>query len=71
MAKYNELPKVIEATQWFKNGDHPNDNCKIIKSTIEGNDDFLSEGEVVRYYRTPEIDGEVIIGFNEKRFPLQ
>ena len=23
--KYRKKPVVIEATQWFKNGDHPND----------------------------------------------
>ena len=25
MAKYRKLPVIIEATQWFKNGDHPED----------------------------------------------
>lgn len=43
--KFRKRPVVIEATQWFKNGDHPLD-CG---STIEG--------EVVRYYRRPNIDG--------------
>lgn len=56
MAQYRKKPVVIEATQWFKNGDHPED----------GNDTFLDgeykgekyEGLVVRYYRTPEIDAQ-------------
>lgn len=25
MAQYRKKPIVIEATQWFKNGDHPED----------------------------------------------
>ena len=28
--KYRKKPVVIEATQWFKNGDHPEDDCKMI-----------------------------------------
>ena len=56
MAKYRKKPVVIEATQWRKNGDHPQDNCEMITET-EG-PDFLSEGEVVRYYRTPDMDGQ-------------
>ena len=45
--QYRKKPVIIEATQWFKNGDHPEDNCTE-----------SSEGAVVRYYRTPECDGE-------------
>lgn len=44
--KYRKIPVVIEATQWFKNGDHP----------LDGSADM--EGRVVRYYSTPEIDGQ-------------
>ncbi len=45
MTKFVKKPIVIEATQWLKNGDHPEDGCK-------------GEGKVVRYYRTPECDGK-------------
>lgn len=31
MAKYRKKPVVIEATQWFKNGDHPDDNCVLVR----------------------------------------
>ena len=52
--KYRKKPVVIEAIQWFKNGDHPEDNsCPI---SPENNN--LSEGEIVRYYRTPDLDGQ-------------
>jgi hypothetical protein len=45
MALYRKKPVVVEATQWFKNGDHP----------FDGEADH--EGKVVRYYRTPKEDG--------------
>lgn len=43
MTKYIKNPVVIEATQWFTNGDHPSD----------GNKD--KEGKVVRYFRHPDV----------------
>ncbi len=55
MAKYRKKPIVIEATQWFMNGNHPQDNCKEINA---GEGPFMSEGEVVRYYRNPDDDGK-------------
>ena len=54
MAKYRKKPVVIEATRWFKNGDHPLDNPEFIGSTP---DDPL-EGKIVRFYRRPEDSGE-------------
>lgn len=44
--QYRKKPIVIEATQWFKNGDHPLDH----PHTFRKND---SEGLIVRYYRKP------------------
>lgn len=48
--KYRKKPVVIEATQWWKNGDHPEDG------------DSNLEGKVVRYFRRPELEysGNVI-----------
>lgn len=40
--KFRKKPVVIEATQWFKNGDHPLDYANGW------------EGEVVRYFRHPD-----------------
>lgn len=54
MAKYRKRPIVIEAEQWFKNGDHSGDACYPITSD-EGTC-FMSEGKIVRYYRTPDGD---------------
>lgn len=44
--KYRKKPVVIDATQWFQNGDHPLDEY------VSG-----SEGKIVRYFRHPDIDG--------------
>ena len=60
--KFRKKPVVIEATQWFKNGDHPLDY-------IESPDTHLSteerrqndwEGAVVRRYRDPFVSGEIL-----------
>lgn len=62
MSKYRSKPVVIEATQWFKNGDHPADDCHMIypdRVGDFGSDDtivtmfepYLSEGKVVKHYR--------------------
>lgn len=55
MAKYRKKPVVIEATQWFRNGDHPEDNTRTIH--VKDRPNFQSEGEVVRYYRRPDDSG--------------
>lgn len=55
--KFRKKPVVIEATQWFKNGDHPVDGVG------EPTDDHLGgtykriEGAVVRFFRHPAIPG--------------
>jgi hypothetical protein len=51
--KYVKKPIPVEAVQWFKNGDHPEDNCQVIDTG-----QILTEGEIVRYYRTPDLDGQ-------------
>jgi len=45
----------VEAHQWFKNGDHPNDQTKDMLNDYGHR--FKSEGRVVRYYRIPVMDG--------------
>lgn len=54
--KYRKKPVIIEATQWFKNGDHPEDGTE----TFEGGGfkGELLEGKVVRYYRSPDCGGQ-------------
>lgn len=52
--KYRKKPVVVEATQWFKNGDHPLDNSQ----PISPENPALCEGDLVRYYRHPDVPGE-------------
>lgn len=48
--QFRKKPIVIEATQWFKNGDHPDDGQPN------------TEGNVVRYFRHPDVDGASVHG---------
>ena len=63
--KYRKKPVVIEATQWFKNGDHPLDYVKDHAGFEKWSLRIFTgaerralgwEGSVVRYYRTPSSD---------------
>lgn len=58
--KYRKKPVVIEAHQWFKNGDHPQDNCETFFATgkIFKREPFQGEGKIVRYFRHPDVSGE-------------
>jgi len=68
MSLFRKKPVVIEATQWFKNGDHPQDYAKTHVGFEKDNlRDFTGEerkekgweGDIVRYYRTPSMDGQI------------
>lgn len=67
MSKFRKKPVVIEATQWFKNGDHPQDYAEVVHGLENGHMREFSpehcrandwEGAVVRRYRHPEVDGQ-------------
>lgn len=62
--KFRKKPVVIEATQWFKNGDHPLDYQHPITNLADGTQvtpEYRKqnnwEGDVVRYYRHPNVPG--------------
>ena len=55
MSKFRKKPVVIEAEQWFENGDHSLDKCDIFDA---GKGPFPGEGKIVRYYRNPDDDGK-------------
>lgn len=66
MSKYRKKPVVVEAHQWFKNGDHPEDYAKEVYGfengelrTFSGRErrELSWEGDVVRYYRHPGMHG--------------
>ena len=67
MAKYRKKPVVIEATQWFKNGDHPLDYSKEHEGIENGVLRQFKpeerkannwEGDIVRYFRRPDMSGK-------------
>jgi hypothetical protein len=47
--KFRKKPIVVEATQWFKNGDHPEDHCELV-SVDQGEALALTDGKVVKRY---------------------
>lgn len=61
--KFRKKPVVIEATRWFKNGDHPLD-YSAAHYGIDGSDTSAEreangwEGDIVRYYRHPDVGDE-------------
>jgi hypothetical protein len=58
MTQYVSNRVIIEATQWFKSGDHPKDDRKEFQ--VEGEKPFLGEGKIVRYFRHPEVPGKKV-----------
>lgn len=57
MGKFRKKPIEVEAHQWFKNGDHPDDDCRFTGERADGTP-LLNEGKVVRYYRDPDDNGD-------------
>lgn len=61
MALYKRRPialTTVEATQWFKNGDHPEDGDETFVDSAGVTQ--RCEGKVVRYYRRPDVSGEEV-----------
>lgn len=56
--KFRKKPVVIEATQWFKNGDHPNDDTMRPFEDTGKIPEQPREGAVVRYFRLPGVPGD-------------
>lgn len=66
MARWRKKPVEIDADQWFSNGDHPDDyKNEIVDHFSEEKRVYSSEfqidnnweGQVVRFYRHPDVDG--------------
>jgi hypothetical protein len=67
MPKFRKKPVVIEASQWFKNGDHPADYAEDQQGLEDGELRIFTgaerkaggwQGGVVRYYRHPDVPGK-------------
>lgn len=54
--KYRKKPVIIEASQWFKNGDHPFDEVMRPYEDTGIIPMMPREGKIVRYFRHPNID---------------
>lgn len=52
---YRRRSEQVEAVQWYKNGDHPEDQSVLIR--VPGTPPFFSEGKVVRRFRRPDVSG--------------
>lgn len=57
MGKFRKKPVVIEASQWFVNGDHPEDGVGLPADDGLGGSYTRIEGAVVRFFRHPEVPG--------------
>jgi hypothetical protein len=53
---FKKKPPVVEATQWFRNGDHPMDQSA--KVDTPSGPDRLTEGAVVRFFNWLHIPGD-------------
>jgi hypothetical protein len=68
---FRKKPDVSDAIPWFKNGDHPDDGTEVFpERNVPGLPSTFSpsysgdyagqrlEGNVVHYFRRPDVDGE-------------
>jgi hypothetical protein len=56
--RFKKKPIIIEATQWFQNGDHPHDDVWRPYEDSGMLPVTPREGIIVRYFRKPNISGE-------------
>lgn len=55
MPQFRRKPALTEATQWFKNGDHPQD--RSIPVVRPSGTSVLSEGQIVKFFREVSVPG--------------
>jgi len=56
--KFRKKPVVIEAEQWFCNGNHSEDDTHLITGDLGYS--FESEGKIVRRFNRPDVPGDTI-----------
>lgn len=64
--KFTKKPVAVDATRWFKNGNHPEDYVHDVTGLENGELRAFSgeyrrerqwEGDIVRYFRRPDVSG--------------
>jgi len=58
MARFRKKPVEIDAVQWMKNGDHPQDDVMRPFEDTGKAPTHPREGKVVRYFRRPDISDD-------------
>lgn len=58
MPQFRKKPALVEATQWFRNGDHPFDGSVPVDTA--GPSTTLTEGKIVKFFRRLHIPGDRI-----------
>jgi hypothetical protein len=66
--KVRKLPVTVDAFQWFKNGDHPEDDVFRPFEDTGAVPKEPREGKIVRYFRSPDQMGEVVCTNCENTF---
>ena len=71
MSKFRKKPVIIDAIQWFKNGDHPFDYSNDhhgFERTFTAAERHANEweGDVVRYFCRPDVSGETLCKYCSK-----
>lgn len=56
--QFRKKPVIIQAHQWFKNGDHPLDDC--LEGSCGTATSKISEGKIVRFFRRPDVPGRSV-----------
>lgn len=68
MPKFRKKPVVIEAHQWRRNGDHPDDRLPRDGVSTDMQVQYDHEGQVVRYYRHPKVPGTDFCAYCKRMF---
>jgi hypothetical protein len=56
--RFRKIPLEVDAARWFTNGDHPDDGVgQDVLDRISGNTFRRVEGNVVRFFRDPDVPG--------------
>lgn len=69
MTLFRKKPVIVEATRWLQNGDHPADDCFRVFEDTGIMPQEPREGLIVRYFRHPSLEGELLCGHCSNRLP--